>query len=110
MFGWSAPRESTDRVKRGKGMAAQVWGAGGGPPAYAIVKVNGDGSTDVLTGTQDIGTGSRTVFAQIAAEALGARVSDVRVVLGDTERTPYAPTSFKLGCTTPIFLAGARPG
>ena len=94
MFAWSAPRVSTERIRRGKGMAAQVWGAGGGPPAYAIVKVNGDGSVDVLTGTQDLGTGTRTVFAQIAAEALGARSSDVRVVLGDTERTPYTGPSW----------------
>ena len=63
-------------------MAAQVWGAGGGPPAYAIVKVNGDGSADVLTGTQDLGTGSRTILAQIAAEALGAKLADVRIVSG----------------------------
>lgn len=96
MFGWSdrpAPA-ATGRVRRGRGMAAQVWGTGGGPPAYAIVKVNGDGSADVLTGTQDLGTGSRTILAQIAAEALGARFGDVRVVLGDTERTPYTGPSW----------------
>src|SRR5439155_1387919 len=71
-----------------------VWGAGGGPPAYADVRLNGDGSIDVLTGAQDPGTGSRTALAQIAAEALGARIDDVRTVLGDTERLPYAPNSW----------------
>src|SRR5439155_3325055 len=71
-----------------------VWGAGGGPPAYADVRLNGDGSIDVLTGSQDLGTGSRTVLAQIAAEQLGARAGDVRTVLGDTERLPYAPNSW----------------
>ena len=93
-FGWDAPRVSDGRMRRGKGMAAQVWGAGGGPPAYAIVKINGDGSADVLTGTQDLGTGSRTILAQIAAEALGAKLADVRIVLGDTERTPYTGPSW----------------
>ena len=94
MFDWNAPRVSSGRLRRGKGMAAQVWGAGGSPPAYAIVKINGDGSADVLTGTQDLGTGSRTILAQIAAESLGARLSDVRLVLGDTERTPYTGPSW----------------
>jgi len=93
-FDWDAPRTSSGRWRRGKGMAAQVWGAGGGPPAYAIVKINGDGSADVLTGTQDLGTGSRTILAQIAAESLGARLGDVRIVLGDTERTPYTGPSW----------------
>jgi len=93
-FEWHAPRPSEGRWRRGKGMAAQVWGTGGGPPAYAIVKINGDGSADVLTGTQDLGTGSRTILAQIAAESLGARLEDVRIVLGDTERTPYTGPSW----------------
>ena len=81
-------------VRRGVGMASQVWGAGGGPPAYATCRLNGDGTADILTGTQDLGTGSRTIFAQIAAEELGARLEDVRVVLGDTERTPYTGNSW----------------
>jgi xanthine dehydrogenase YagR molybdenum-binding subunit len=53
------------------------------------VRINSDGTADVLAGTQDLGTGSRTILAQIAAESLGARFDQVRVVLGDTERTPY---------------------
>jgi len=75
-------------------MAACIWGAGGGPPAYAAVRLNSDASIDVLSGTQDLGTGARTIFAQIAAEAMGARLEHVRVILGDTERTPYAGNSW----------------
>ncbi len=71
-----------------------MWGGGGGPPAYASVRINPDGSAEVLTGTQDLGTGARTVFAQIAAEALGHELSAVRVVLGDTERTPATGNSW----------------
>lgn len=82
------------RVRRGRGMASISWGAGGGPPAYATVRVNPDGTIDVLTGTQDLGTGARTVLAQIAAEELGARVEDVRTVIGDTERLPYTGNSW----------------
>ena len=90
------PRTSNlePRVRRGFGMASLIWGAGGGPPAYATVRINRDASIDVLTGAQDLGTGSRTALAQIAAEALGARIDDVRTVLGDTERLPYAPNSW----------------
>jgi xanthine dehydrogenase YagR molybdenum-binding subunit len=91
-----APRSGAaeNRFKRGRGMSSISWGAGGGPPAYASVRVNPDGTIDVLTGSQDLGTGARTVFAQIAAEALGANVRDVRTVLGDTERLPYTSNSW----------------
>jgi xanthine dehydrogenase YagR molybdenum-binding subunit len=80
--------------RRGTGMSSLVWGGGGGPPAYATVRINGDGSIEVLTGAQDLGTGARTVFAQIAAEVLGARIEDVRTILGDTERLPFASNSW----------------
>jgi len=109
-FGWAArqaaptpheqPARPSPSTRRGFGLAAQVWPAGGGPPAYAQVRINSDGTIDVLTGTQDLGTGSRTIFAQIAAESLGAKVEHVRVVLGDTERTPYASPSWG-SMTTP---------
>jgi xanthine dehydrogenase YagR molybdenum-binding subunit len=97
-FEWEAresrrgPRDGP--VRRGFGVASQTWGGGGGPPAYALVRLNADGTADVLTGSQDLGTGTRTVLAQVAAEALGARLEDVRVVLGDTERTPYTGNSW----------------
>jgi CO/xanthine dehydrogenase Mo-binding subunit len=100
-FGWThrrveaaASRARGGRLRRGVGMASQIWGAGGGPPAYATVRLNADGTVDVLSGTQDLGTGARTILAQIAAESLGARLADVRAVLGDTERTPYAGNSW----------------
>lgn len=94
-FGWPAAKGTGDGPRRrGRGMASLAWGAGGGPPAYATVRVNPDGSADVLTGSQDLGTGTRTVLAQVAAEALGARLDAVRVVLGDTERTPYTGNSW----------------
>ena len=95
------------RLRRGFGLAAQIWPAGGGPPAYASVRIHPDGSIDVLTGTQDLGTGARTVLAQVAAEALGARLADVRVILGDTERTPYTPNSWG-SMTTPSVAPAVR--
>jgi xanthine dehydrogenase YagR molybdenum-binding subunit len=82
------------RYKRGQGMSSICWGAGGGPPAYASVRLNPDGTVDVLSGTQDLGTGARTVLAQIAAEALGAKIEHVRTVLGDTAHLPYTGNSW----------------
>jgi xanthine dehydrogenase YagR molybdenum-binding subunit len=96
-FGWPRPRDERrkeSRIRRGVGMASLVWGAGGGPPAYATVRINRDGTIEVLTGAQDLGTGARTVLAQIAAEVLGAKIGDVRTVLGDTERLPFASNSW----------------
>jgi xanthine dehydrogenase YagR molybdenum-binding subunit len=98
-FGWDGRESrrtttSAARIRRGFGMAACVWGGGGGPPAYATVRLNRDGTIEVLTGTQDLGTGSRTVMAQIAAETLGAKLADVRTILGDTERLPFASNSW----------------
>jgi len=95
------------RWRRGFGLAAQIWPAGGGPPAYATVRIHPDGSVDVLTGTQDLGTGARTILAQVAAEALGARLADVRVILGDTERTPYTGNSWG-SMTTPSVAPAVR--
>jgi xanthine dehydrogenase YagR molybdenum-binding subunit len=97
--------------RRGWGMASQVWGGGGGPPANAIVKLLPDATAEVLVGVQDIGTGTRTVLAQIAAEELGLPLAAVRVVLGDTRATPYGPTSAgsqTLPSAGPAVRAAAR--
>lgn len=101
------PPEAPRKIRRGFGLAAQVWGAGGGPPAYATARVNSDGTIDILTGTQDLGTGSRTILAQVAAECIGAKPNDVRVILGDTERTPYAGPSWG-SMTTPSVGPAVR--
>lgn len=84
---------SVDGKRVGFGMASQVWGGNGGPPAYAWVKLNPDGTAVVITGTQDIGTGTKTAFAQIAAETLGLPMDSVRVELGDTQHGLYSPLS-----------------
>ncbi|MHB8732702.1 MAG: xanthine dehydrogenase family protein molybdopterin-binding subunit [bacterium] len=78
--------------RRGFGMASQIWGGAGSPPAYAEVRLNPDGTADVRIGTQDIGTGARTALTQIAAEVLTLPVEKVTVRLGDTD-FPYSPLS-----------------
>ena len=79
--------------KRGVGIATQLWYGGGGPPSYAWVRMSGDGTVSVLTAMQDIGTGTRTTMAQIAAEELGVPLERVTVELGDTAHGPYATVS-----------------
>jgi CO/xanthine dehydrogenase Mo-binding subunit len=84
---------STATVKRGVGMASQIWYGGGGPPSYAWIRVGSDGRATVVTAMQDIGTGTRTAMAQIAAEELGIALDHITVSLGDSDRGPYATLS-----------------
>jgi xanthine dehydrogenase YagR molybdenum-binding subunit len=96
-IGWYTRRKpagsDSGPVKRGIGMASQIWWGGGGPPAYATLKLNHDGSADVVAGTQDLGTGTNTILAQVAAEILEIPLQKIRVTLGDTEACPYDGSS-----------------
>ncbi|MCB0189483.1 MAG: molybdopterin-dependent oxidoreductase, partial [Caldilineaceae bacterium] len=101
-FGWSngarastvSPNGQHGTKRRGIGLAAHEWvGGGGSAPGYAWIKLNSDGSADVITGAQDIGTGTRTGLAQVAAEELGLPLDQINLHLGDTAAGPYAPTS-----------------
>ncbi len=84
---------STETVKRGVGLASQIWWGGGGPPSYAWIRVGSNGHAAVVTASQDVGTGVRTALAQIAAEELGLPLAHVTYALGDSERGPYATLS-----------------
>ena len=77
----------------GVGLASQIWYGGGGPPSYAWVRLGADGRATVITAMQDIGTGTATAMAQIAAEELGLPLDRVEVALGDSARGPYATVS-----------------
>jgi xanthine dehydrogenase YagR molybdenum-binding subunit len=79
--------------RHGVGLASQIWYGGGGPPSYAWIRVGADAHVQVVTAMQDIGTGTRTAMAQIAAEELGIPLEHVRVSLGDSARGPYAAIS-----------------
>ena len=78
--------------KRGKGIAAMFYPIGFTSypnPGAAFMKVNQDGTAHLYIGTADIGQGSTTVLAQIAAEELGIDYDKVTVVAGDTKLTPF---------------------
>jgi CO/xanthine dehydrogenase Mo-binding subunit len=101
-------RARSDAVwKRGVGMASQIWYGGGGPPSYAWVRLGSDGRATVITAMQDIGTGTRTAMAQIAAEELRLPLEKVEVVLGDSARGPYASISAG-SSTTPSMGPAVR--
>jgi CO/xanthine dehydrogenase Mo-binding subunit len=93
--------------KRGVGLASQVWYGGGGPPSYAWVRIGSDGRANVITAMQDIGTGTATAMAQIAAEELGLELDQVDLVLGDSARGPYASISAG-SSTTPSMGPAVR--
>lgn len=78
-------------IKKGIGMAVVHHGSGiaGLDMASATLKMNDDGSFNLLLGASDIGTGSDTILAQIAAEVLNIPVEDFIVYSSDTDFTPF---------------------
>ena len=86
-FGWAAkyqkPGSSPGPVKTGVGCAGGTWGSGG-KGSEAEAQINPDGTVEVRCGTQDLGTGSRTVVAIVAAEAFGLQPNQIKVKIGDT--------------------------
>jgi xanthine dehydrogenase YagR molybdenum-binding subunit len=94
-FGWEARRPSgadDGPVKRGVGMAQSQWLSVIHPPTSCEVRIEGDGSVEAFTSAQDIGTGTRTVLAQVVAEELGLQATDIGAYIGDT-RYPMGPPS-----------------
>lgn len=94
-IGWkNRPRtgSQTGRVRRGMGLASSRWGQMVSTGAEVNVVCYADGSVEVQSGAQDIGTGTRTVLAAVAAEEFGLKVADVKVSIGDTN-FPSGPAS-----------------
>ena len=89
-IGWSKPRAKPVAGKpRGIGIAAGVKAVLTPSISGAIVIMNADGSVNVLSSTVEMGQGSETTMAQIAAEELGVGVDKVHIVQPDTDVTPY---------------------
>lgn len=92
-IGWER-RGSFDKTgtkRRGIGMVALMQGSGipGVDMASAFLKLNDDGSLNLLVGATDIGTGSDTILSQIAAEELGVQLEDIIIYSADTDLTPF---------------------
>jgi CO/xanthine dehydrogenase Mo-binding subunit len=89
---WKAKRRQ--HGQRGIGMACVIHTAGGaglygkGNFSSSVIKANEDGTFNLMTGETDIGQGSDTLLAQIAAEVLGVTMESINVVLSDTDAAP----------------------
>jgi CO/xanthine dehydrogenase Mo-binding subunit len=108
-FHWHEKRErnktQSGPKRRGVGCACLMQGSGipEVDMAAASIKMNEDGSFNLLMGATDLGTGSDTVLAQIAAEVLGVMVQDIIVLSSDTDLTPFDVGAYASSTT---FISG----
>lgn len=85
ILGWNTPKQPG----RGRGIAVGIKAGATTGLSNSTVRLLADGSILVFAGTSDMGQGARTIFAQIAADALGAPYDRVKVIMGDTAVVPF---------------------
>ena len=106
-FGWDKPIENRvdGAIRRGRGMVTLMQGSAipDIDMGSASIKMNDDGSFNLLVGATDIGTGSDTVMAQIAAEVLHVPVNKIIVYSSDTDLTPFDVGAYASSTT---YLSG----
>jgi len=112
-FGWSKRNREVGSMNRdglilGWGMAGCAWLAARFP-AEANVQLRDDGTARVASGTQDIGTGTYTILAQLTSQKTGVPLDKVEVVLGDTSlpEGPISGGSMVTGSMVPAVFAAA---
>jgi CO/xanthine dehydrogenase Mo-binding subunit len=89
-LGWDRPFDrGSGTIRRGRGVAVGIKASISPTTSVAIVSVAADGSATLQTATVDMGQGSDTAMAQVAAEVLGIPTEAFRVVHSDTDATPY---------------------
>ena len=100
LIDWQAkyhkPGEGTGHVRRGMGLSIHTWG-GRPHDSECRVIIEPDGAVTAELGSQDLGTGTRTVIAMVLAETVGLPVSQVNVKMGDSA---YPPSGASGGSTT----------
>ncbi|WP_091741250.1 xanthine dehydrogenase family protein molybdopterin-binding subunit [Phenylobacterium immobile] len=104
MFGWDKRQATPGLVRDGRwlvgmGMAGAIRG-NMLLPAKCSIAVDPDGIVTVRQGMTDIGTGTYTVLAQIAAETMGVAMADVRVIIGEAEAPPTPGSGGQFGAAT----------
>ena len=88
--------EAKGSIVTGLGMAIHTWG-GGGHPSSCLVKIHPDGGVETFLGSQDLGTGTRTVIAMVLAETFGLPVEAIKVNIGSSKYPASGPSG---GSTT----------
>ena len=87
---WNRPIDrGNGPIRRGRGVAIGIKACVAPTTSVAMVNIYGDGSCGICCSTVDMGQGSDTAMAQIAAEILGSSAESIRVVHPDTDVTPY---------------------
>ncbi|MBU6499748.1 MAG: molybdopterin-dependent oxidoreductase, partial [Rhodospirillales bacterium] len=92
--------------RRGAGLACMWYGIGNtslANPSEMVIGITPDGRAVLHSGAVDIGQGSNTIMAQIAADALGIAVAELHMVTGDTDRTRDAG---KTSASRQTFVSG----
>jgi len=90
------PVAAAGPIRRGVGMAIHACRHGGfvvGQPCSGVVRINQDGTVNVLTGAVDVGGGQKTTMGMIAAEELGVPFSSIYVTSADTDVTTDTGTT-----------------
>jgi xanthine dehydrogenase YagR molybdenum-binding subunit len=95
--------KTSGHVKRGLGVSMHTWG-GGPHNGKCQVTIQPDGSVEVKLGSQDLGTGTRTVINIVVAETLGLPLEGVKVTIGDSRYPPDGPSG---GSTTVGGVSGS---
>ena len=85
------PASDEGPVKRGIGMSMFIYRGGPGGKSTARMRLDRDGAIQLVSGLMDVGEGSETVMAQIAAQELDVPYEDVQTIFADTSSTPEAP-------------------
>ena len=87
---WNRPFDrGSGTIRRGRGIGIGIKACVAPTTSVAMVNIYGDGSCGICCSTVDMGQGSDTAMAQIAAEILGVSTETIRVIHPDTDVTPY---------------------
>jgi CO/xanthine dehydrogenase Mo-binding subunit len=117
-IGWDGAAEGGGRPpaprRRGKAITCAMKGTVTPSTSSATVKLNDDGSLNVLTSSVEMGQGAKTVLAQIAADEAGVPLEQVLVSEPDTDFTPYdqqttsSRTTFSMGTAVSMAVQDVK--